>query len=154
MPRGGWLNQIGGLLIFLSIVAALVSNYLNAKVMGEAALGVAVFAPERGSPEWNRKVRLRRWADFLFYAGLAFATAGVLIQLEVWMLTAKLLETLGLAMQFGGTLFITLPIWGRPWAFDTAFGFTDQAGRWRWFVPTGVLIYLLGYIPIVLAIWR
>lgn len=80
--RAPWLNMIGAILIFLSIVSALVSNYLNGKVMGEAGLGFGVLAPQKGSPEWERKVSLRNWADRSFYAGMLFAFMGLAVQ--VW----------------------------------------------------------------------
>jgi len=38
-----WLHFIGALLIALSILCALSSNYYNGVVMGEAGLGMAVF---------------------------------------------------------------------------------------------------------------
>ena len=79
--RAPWPNIVGAIFIFLSIVAALVSNYLNGKVMGEAGLGYGVFAPPRGSPEWEQKASLRRWADRSFYTGMLFAFLGVGAQL-------------------------------------------------------------------------
>jgi hypothetical protein len=71
---------LSGLLWFLSVVFLLISAYLNTRVMGNAALGVGVFAPPIGSPAWNAKVRLRRWADGLTYAAGFLAAAGVILQ--------------------------------------------------------------------------
>jgi hypothetical protein len=71
---------LSGLLWFLSVVCLLIATNLNSRIMGNAALGIAVFAPQRGSPEWNAKTRLRRWADGLTYASGVFAVGGVIFQ--------------------------------------------------------------------------
>ncbi len=71
---------MSGLLLFLGVVCALGAAYLNTRVMGDAALEYGVYAPTPGSPEWNAKVRLRRWADGLTYASGVLAAAGVVLQ--------------------------------------------------------------------------
>ncbi len=71
---------VAALLLFLSIVCALVSTYLNSRVMGAAAMGVAAYAPSEGSPEWNARVGLRRWADALVYAGFLLALGALALQ--------------------------------------------------------------------------
>lgn len=48
--------------------------------MGEARKGVAVLAPEKGSPEWEEKNRLTARADFWFYVGLVLTGIGVVLQ--------------------------------------------------------------------------
>jgi hypothetical protein len=75
-------SRIAAVLVLLSIGCALVSNILNARVMGQARLGVAVLAPPKGSPEWNRKVRLLWWADALSYAGIVAAAVSAVILLR------------------------------------------------------------------------
>jgi hypothetical protein len=59
------ITRVAALLVLLSILCALTSNVLNAQVMGQARLGVAVLAPPIGSPQWNAKVTKLRWADAL-----------------------------------------------------------------------------------------
>jgi len=56
--------------------------------MGDAALGVAVLAPEQESPEWRRKIRLRRAADWLFYIGIVLATGALITQ--VWAIVTEI----------------------------------------------------------------
>ncbi|MDA2928490.1 hypothetical protein MYX84_00855 [Acidobacteria bacterium AH-259-O06] len=82
------LGLIAAFLIFLSIFCALFSNHFNSKVMGEAGKGVAVFAPEADTPEWQEKVWLRRVADWMFYLGIFFATSGLVFQ--VWAIVAEI----------------------------------------------------------------
>jgi hypothetical protein len=72
-----YLALSSSLFIFLSIIFALVSNYLNGKVMGEAALGVAVVAGEPDSPIMIRKKKLRAWSDRTFYFGIVFSILGL-----------------------------------------------------------------------------
>ncbi len=70
----------GGILLGLGLLMALVSVQHNSKVMGKAALGVAVYAPEEGSPEWRQKERLRKLSDWAFYLGVLFSLIGVGLQ--------------------------------------------------------------------------
>jgi hypothetical protein len=48
--------------------------------MGSAALGVAVWAPRKDSPEMQEKERLHRWADRWFYVGLVLTALGIALQ--------------------------------------------------------------------------
>ncbi len=74
------LSLLSTVLVVLSIGCALTSNFLNGKVMGKAGLGFGVVGVLEGSPEWDRRVRLRAWADGLVYVGGGFALAAVLVQ--------------------------------------------------------------------------
>lgn len=64
----------------LGLLMALISVQSDARAMGKAALGVAVLAPEEGSPEWRRKERLRKVSDGAFYLGVVFSKIGVAFQ--------------------------------------------------------------------------
>jgi drug/metabolite transporter (DMT)-like permease len=75
-----WLIVLGIVLTVGGVLLALFSFKDNAKVMGDAALGVAVFAPEKGSGADLEKRRLRKRSDRLFYWGIGFAIAGGLMQ--------------------------------------------------------------------------
>ncbi len=77
---GDIAHLVGALLLLIGLVTALVSNHLEAGVMGKAQLGVAVLAPEQGSPEWKAKERLRANADRWFWTGLVVTAAGILLQ--------------------------------------------------------------------------
>jgi len=68
-------------------------------------------------------------------------------------MTAKLLATIGTVMQAVGTLAIGLSIWRRADYFDTSGGFIDEKGRWPNYVKWGFWIYMIGYIPLLWAIW-
>ena len=80
MTRKNFIFLCSSLLIFFSIICSLFSNYYNSRVMGDAALGVAILAPKEGSPEMERKRNLRRRADVLFKAGVVLASLGVSLQ--------------------------------------------------------------------------
>jgi hypothetical protein len=69
--------------MFLSVLSSLVSNFYDSRVMGSAALGVAVLAPDPGSPEWLIKVSLRFKADLFFYISIFLGFVGVLLDLYV-----------------------------------------------------------------------
>jgi len=43
-------------------------------------MGVIVFGPTEGSPEWKRTEALLAWADRSFYAGLALTALGIILQ--------------------------------------------------------------------------
>ena len=79
MPAYKWILIIGNIVVVLGLICALVSAHYNSKVMGKAALGVAILAPQEGSSEWKKKERLRKIADALYYFGLAFALTGATI---------------------------------------------------------------------------
>jgi len=75
-----YLALSGSLFIFLSIISALISNHLNGKVMGEAALGVAVIAGEPDSSIMIRKKKLRAWSDRTFCFGIILSILGLSTQ--------------------------------------------------------------------------
>ncbi len=75
-----WLHFIGALLIALSILCALSSNYYNGVVMGEAGLGMAVFGSDPDTEEYKEKVRVRNLSDQLFRFGIIFALGGLVAQ--------------------------------------------------------------------------
>ncbi len=70
--------QLGAaVFVFLSIVCSLLANQANASLMGEAAMGVGVFAPAKDSPEWKQKEKLKTQVDWYFYGGVTFALLGL-----------------------------------------------------------------------------
>ena len=75
-----WLHFIGALLIALSILCALSSNYYNGVVMGEAGLGMAVLGSAPDTEEYKEKARLRNLSDRYFRFGIIFALGGLLAQ--------------------------------------------------------------------------
>jgi hypothetical protein len=70
----------GGVFLLVGLHMALISNHYSAKVMGKAALGLAVVAPNPGSPAMKRKERLRARADRSFWIGVALTAMGVVLQ--------------------------------------------------------------------------
>jgi uncharacterized membrane protein len=68
------LTLSGGLLM------ALISNWYQTKVMGDAGLGIGVWAPAKDSPEWREKQRLRRLATLCFWIGILLTALGVALQ--------------------------------------------------------------------------
>jgi len=74
------LSLLAAAFIFLSIICALLADHFNAKVMGEASLGVGVWAPSKESAQWIQKVELRRIADNLFHLGILFAIFGLVTE--------------------------------------------------------------------------
>ena len=62
----------------LGLLTAFVSNHYANRVMGDANLGVGIFAPAPESPEWRQKLELRTRADRFFYVGLALTAPGAL----------------------------------------------------------------------------
>ena len=75
-----WLHFIGALLIALSILCALSSNYYNGVVMGEAGLGMAVLGSAPDTEEYKEQARLRNLSDRYFRFGIIFALGGLLAQ--------------------------------------------------------------------------
>ena len=75
-----WLHFIGALLIALSILCALTSNYYNGVVMGEAGLGMAVLGSAPDTEEYKEQARLRNLSDRYFRFGIIFALGGLLAQ--------------------------------------------------------------------------
>lgn len=78
-------------------------------------------------------------------------------------MTVRGLTLLGLTLQTVGTLCITIKAWGPilyPWVgwkvvFDTYDdGLVDQKRIWPIVIAVGLVSYLLGYVPLFLAVWR
>jgi hypothetical protein len=63
-------------LLIVGLAVALITNHYQARV----DLGVAALAPQEGSREWEAKERLRREADWLFWASLVLTVAGFVLQ--------------------------------------------------------------------------
>lgn len=80
LPADQRRTTLVALLFAASILCTLWSFHLNSRVMGDAALGVGIFAPEPDSPEMLEKLRLRWWSDALFLGAQAFAFAAVAAQ--------------------------------------------------------------------------
>ena len=75
-----WLIVAGGALLFVGVVTAFISARYVTRVMGNTALGVAVWAPERGSLAWQKREQLRARADFWFYVGIVLTACGIALQ--------------------------------------------------------------------------
>ena len=70
------------------------------------------------------------------------------------MVTAKTLTYVGLTMQVLGAIALYIQIWGKRWAFafDTSEGgLIDKGGYWARIIQWGWLVYILSYLPILLA---
>ena len=67
--------------VSMSVAFAVVSNHYESRVMGSAALGVAVLAPTEGSEAWQEKESLRRMADWSL--NLSFILSGVAALLDI-----------------------------------------------------------------------
>jgi len=80
MTAPKWLTLTGGIFLLVGLVTALISNRYEARVMGEAGLGVAVLAPQRDTPEWRERERLRARADFWFWVGVGLTAVGIVLQ--------------------------------------------------------------------------
>jgi hypothetical protein len=80
MTYGKSLIAAGGLLLLIGLVTAFWSARYVTRVMGNAGLGVAVWAPERGSLAWQKREQLRARADFWFYVGIVLTACGVVLQ--------------------------------------------------------------------------
>lgn len=115
MRSGDVLHLAGALLLLVGLVTALVSNHRAATVMGKAQLGVAVLAPEEGSPEWKEKERLRASADRWFWTGLVLTAAGILLETAAPYLPAR--QNRGSAPVANPQQ--QRPVWflGAPWLF-------------------------------------
>lgn len=66
-------------MVVIGLICALMSSHYNAKVMGVAALGVAVFAPAEDSPEWKEKENLLKKANCYFKLGIVFGILGAVV---------------------------------------------------------------------------
>jgi hypothetical protein len=76
------LVLIGGVLLFAGLGCSLGSTFYQVKAMGEARKGVAILAPEKGSPAWQEKERHVARSDWFFGIGLLLTAGG--IGLQVW----------------------------------------------------------------------
>jgi hypothetical protein len=74
------LIMSGGVALLGGLMMAFVSAQVGNRVMGDAALGVGVFAPDERSTEWRAKKRKRQIADRCFYVGLVLTALGVVLQ--------------------------------------------------------------------------
>ena len=82
MNQSKWLGIIGGIILFFGLTCALWSNHYEVKVMGNAALGIAVIGPNKDSPAWKEKIQTRQLADRFFYLGIFLTAIG--ISLQTW----------------------------------------------------------------------
>jgi hypothetical protein len=73
------LISLSAIFVFLSITFSFVSKHYESRVMGYAALGVAVLAPEKNSLEWTEKKLLRSRADNFFISSILFASLSVIL---------------------------------------------------------------------------
>ena len=80
MRIAGWLIIFGAVFLLAGLVTALVSTHYEGRVMGKAALGVAILAPDEGSPEWKEKEALRVKSDRWFWLGIGLTALGVIVQ--------------------------------------------------------------------------
>ena len=68
--------------VFLSIVCSLLANQTDASLMGQAVMGVGVWAPAKDSPEWKQKEKLKTQVDWYFYGGVIFALLGLGLEIS------------------------------------------------------------------------
>ena len=87
MNKDKLLAFLAAFFVFLSLIRALLSNHYNGKVMGEASLGVAVWAPTPGSSEWLQKTHLRNTADIFFFLGIGFAFLSFVVEVVTLILS-------------------------------------------------------------------
>ena len=80
MNHSKWLSVIGGIILFIGLSCALLSNHYEAKVMGNAALGIAIIGPNENSPAWKEKIQTRQLVDIFFYFGIFLTAIGIVLQ--------------------------------------------------------------------------
>ena len=80
MNQSKWLSVIGGIILFIGLLCALGSNHYEAKVMGDAALGIPIIGPGEDSPDWKEKIQTRQLADRFFYFGIFLTAIGIVLQ--------------------------------------------------------------------------
>lgn len=80
MNQSKRLSIIGGIILFIGLLCALGANHYETKVMGYAALGIAIVGPNENSPAWNEKVQTRQLADIFFYFGIFLTAIGIVLQ--------------------------------------------------------------------------
>jgi hypothetical protein len=80
MDTSKWYALIGNFLYALGVFLMVYSYRVNTKVMGLAALGVAVISPDEESAEWKKKEKLRKTSDQFFYGGMVLTLVGVIAQ--------------------------------------------------------------------------
>ncbi len=74
------MDLLNAAFIFMGILSALLSNHYSSIVMGDAALGVAVLAPEEGSKEMNTKRHQLQLGNRWFQLGLLFSILALICQ--------------------------------------------------------------------------
>ncbi len=70
-------------LILISVTLSFVSKHYESRVMGNAALGVAVLAPDPCSQEMAEKISLRVIADWCFNFSIIFSCTAAFLNLYV-----------------------------------------------------------------------
>lgn len=80
LPADKQRSMLTALLFGASVLCTLWSFRLDTLVMGDAALGVGLYAPDEGSPEMLGKLRLRWWSDALFYCAQLCALSAIVAQ--------------------------------------------------------------------------
>ena len=80
MTYGKWLFLVGGVLLLLGLVLALISTRLASRAMRKTSFGMPGLPPAIGSPEWREKVRLRATADRWFWVGIVLTACGIVLQ--------------------------------------------------------------------------
>ena len=80
MKRAKVLTIVGGSLLLIGLLGTFLSEPYTAQIQGRRRIGVIVFGPTEGSPEWKRTEALLAWADRSFYAGLALTALGIILQ--------------------------------------------------------------------------
>ncbi len=80
MKKQEGLTLVGGVLLIVGLAVALITNHYEVQMMSKANVGVAVSAPKEGTREWAEQERVRREAEWLFWAGVALTGAGVVLQ--------------------------------------------------------------------------
>ena len=80
MSQSKRLSIIGGIILFIGLLCALGSNHYEAKVMGNAALGIPEIGPNENSPAWKEKIQIRQLADIFFYLGIFLTAIGIVLQ--------------------------------------------------------------------------
>jgi hypothetical protein len=67
---------------------------------------------------------------------------------------SELLTIVGIVFQTIGTILLTVQVWSKrsAFAFDTMEGgLIDKEGRWPKMIRWGLIVYLLGYIPLIIV---
>ena len=73
MEKTQKLQLSAAIFVFISIMCSLLANRANTKLMGQAAMGVGVWAPPKDSSKWKQKEKLQAQAGWYFYGGVISA---------------------------------------------------------------------------------